>query len=178
MIRYTYACLLLIVFGWSSSLHASDLTVFVGYQNPGRITLRSGGQAALDALTNPRNFGVVGVRVGHGPQLIGFEHTLAKSVNFIDSNSTAVIYNSNLIVNAPLLIAKPYGTVGAGIVRATGDGPGAFGTKFAINYGGGLKFSLIGPVGGRFDVRGYSISKVQSQRLNVFEMSVGIVFSY
>jgi hypothetical protein len=72
---------------------------------------------------------------------------------------------------------------------------GKFGTKFALNYGGGVKVLPAGPVGLRFDVRGYLIPSVrfnisnptitdplatiksQSQTLNMLEIGMGIVFS-
>ena len=61
------------------------------------------------------------------------------------------------------------------------------GSKFAFNYGGGVK-AMAGPVGVRFDIRGYAIPSVhtnatitgptiQSQTLNVIEVSLGVVFA-
>jgi outer membrane protein with beta-barrel domain len=162
-------------------LHAADFTIFGGMQHPGKLTLRS----VLDSTTtiplDPRNFGTFGVRVSAG-RVIGNETTLAYSPNFISSDNSAIILNSNLIVQAPLGIVRPYATVGLGTVYIQGHTISALeevtGAKFAINYGGGIKFKLAGPVGGQFDARGYTLTSVQSERLNVLEVSVGIVFSF
>ncbi|MBI4460053.1 MAG: hypothetical protein HY648_08355, partial [Acidobacteria bacterium] len=73
----------------------------------------------------------------------------------------------------------PYGTVGLGTVYIGGNGSEALkGAKFAINYGGGVKLKLAGPVGAQIDLRNYIFPSVLSERLNVFEASVGIVFSF
>jgi len=163
------------------SLHAADFTIFGGMQHPGKLTLRS----VLDNTTtiplDPRNFGTFGIRVSAG-RVIGNETTLAYSPNFISSDNSAVILNSNLIVQAPLDDVRPYATVGLGTIYIRSDTISALeavtGGKFAVNYGGGVKFKLAGPVGGQFDARGYTLTSVQSERFNVLEVSVGIVFSF
>jgi len=160
---------------------ASDLTLFGGFQHQGELTLDTGTRNLLGrAVTqtfDPKNFGVFGVRYSHG-KVIGGEHTIAYAPNFIDSQAKAIIYNSNLMVQALLPKVHPYGTVGLGTVFTYGTGPADFGGKFAVNYGGGLKIFPAGPVGGRIDVRGYTIPKIQDQTLNVLEVSVGVVFSF
>ena len=129
-------------------------------------------------LTDPKDFGVFGARLYPSSAPLGFEHTIAFSPNFVDSDSNALIYNTNLRVELPTPAIRPYATVGAGLVRAGGDGPGAFGTKFSLNYGGGVKLSVFGPAGVRVDVRGYEIRGVEDQTLRVMEASVGIYFSF
>ena len=56
------------------------------------------------------------------------------------------------------------------------------GNKFALNYGGGVKVFPSGPIGGRIDLRGYTIPKIEdprrNQTLNIVELSVGLVFSF
>jgi hypothetical protein len=70
------------------------------------------------------------------------------------------------------------------------------GAKFALNYGGGVKVFPAGPVGIRFDIRGYMIPsakfnvaginpsdplgtiKSQSQTLNILEAGFGVVFAF
>jgi hypothetical protein len=130
---------------------------------------------------NATNFGVFGVRFGHG-EVFGGEHTIAYSPNFIDAETKAFIYNSNVMLQAPLPVVKPYGTVGLGLIGTSGESLG-FGTKFAINYGGGFKFMPAGPVGMRLDVRGYTVPSAEfkvfsteSQQVNFLEVSVGVVF--
>jgi len=162
-------------------LHAGDFTLFGGMQHPGKLTLRSVVDNTTTIPLDPRNFGTFGVRFSTG-HVFGSETTLAYSPNFISSDNSAVILNSNLIVQAPLGAVRPYVTAGLGTVYIRGDTISALeavtGGKFAFNYGGGVKVKLAGPVGGRFDARGYTLTSVQSEKLNVLEVSVGIVFSF
>jgi hypothetical protein len=59
-----------------------------------------------------------------------------------------------------------------------GDSNLPVGTKFALNYGGGLKFPRIaGPLGLRFDVRGYSAGLI-TDKLSILEVSGGIMLSF
>ena len=161
--------------------HAADLTIFGGMQHPGELTLRSVVDNSTTIPLDPRNFGTFGIRVTQA-RVFGSEHTLAYSPNFISSDNSAIIYNSNLMVQAPLGVVRPYATAGLGTVYVRGEMVSALeaitGAKFAINYGGGVKFKLAGALGGQFDARGYSLTGVQSERLNVLEVSVGVVFSF
>src|SRR5262249_41078449 len=149
---------------------ANDLTIFGGFQHPGKITLQGAVSSAVPTTTqiisDPINVGVFGIRVSHG-KVWGGEHTIAYTPNFIDSKSKAVIYNSNFMVQAPTPIIKPYATAGAGAFFVSGTGLSDIGSKFAVNYGGGVKVFPAGPVGVRFDARGYTIPSVQSQTLNI-----------
>jgi len=164
-----------------------DLTAFAGIQRQGTLTLRSAPSTTVNLIRtiNGTNFGVFGGRIGHG-RVFGGEHTLAFSPNFIDAGTKAFIYNSNILIQAPLPVVRPYGTAGIGLIHTSGDNNslGVFGTKFALNYGGGVKFLPSGPVGMRVDVRGYSIPstefkifQTESQRIDMLEVSVGIIFS-
>ncbi|HYR88359.1 MAG TPA: hypothetical protein VE422_30045 [Terriglobia bacterium] len=158
--------------------YASDVTLFGGIQREGKLTLRNAVQQGTSNVTfDPRTFGVFGFRFGHG-KLFGGEHTLAYTPNFVESRMKAVIYNSNLFIQAPIPKVKPYATAGLGGVFTFGDSPFDIGNKFAVNYGGGIKVLPAGPVGIRFDVRGYAIPSVQSQTLNVLEVTVGAVFAF
>ena len=182
VIRSTFVFMLMFIF--NSPARASDITVFGGVQRQGKLTLRSAPSTTVNLLRtiNSTNFGVFGVRFAQG-RVFGSEHTLAFAPNFIDADTKAIIYNSNFMVQAPLPVVRPYGTVGLGLIGTSGDGLGAFGTKFAINYGGGVKFVPAGPVGMQVDVRGYSLPSTefkvfstQSQTVNFLEVSVGVVF--
>ncbi len=173
--------LMAILIGWAGSAHGSDLTVYAGGLVPGKITL-SNARASLDGSP------VVGLRFASNfARVIGFEHTLAYSPDFLKPEGSPTIqdvkgfiYNSNLILNVPLNKATPYFTFGIGTITPFGsDAKLLFGTKFAVNYGGGLKFSdLVGPLGLRFDARGYSATNVFSKNLNIFELSAGLFFSF
>jgi hypothetical protein len=152
------------------------VTLFGGLQHPGKISLRSSVSNAVTQLQNPINVGVFGLRIGHG-SVFGGEHTLAFTSNFLDSESKALIYNSNLRIMAPTPIVKPYATAGLGGIFTSGEGLSDIGAKFAVNYGGGVKF-MAGRVGLGIDARGYSVPSIQSQTLNLFEVSLGVVFGF
>ena len=73
----------------------------------------------------------------------------------------------------------PYVTAGLGLISQWGSDNLPIGTKFAINYGGGLKLrKLAGPLGFRIDARGYTAVKVFSRAFNMFEISGGILLSF
>ena len=175
--KYFRSLLLFLLAFTAVAGNAGDLTLFGGVQRPGKLTLRSvvdGTPIPLD----PRDFGTFGIRISQG-RVIGSEHTLAYSPNFISSENSAVIYNSNLLVQAPLPGVRPYATVGLGTVWIGGDEFEVItGGKFAVNYGGGLKIKLAGPVGAQFDARGYRLLSVQDESLNVLEVSAGLVFTF
>ena len=99
-------------------------------------------------------------------------------MNQLDSDSKSFIYNSNVRIQAPLPAVKPYVTAGLGTVASWGSGISDLGAKFAFNYGGGVKVIPAGPVGLNVGVRVYSIPKVQSQTLNLTEVSVGLVIAF
>ena len=177
-----FRCFLLFLLALTAApIYAADFTIFGGMQHPGKLTLRSVVDNATTIPLDPRTFGTFGIRVSTG-RIIGNETTIAYSPNFISSDNSAFIFNSNLMIQAPLGVVRPYATAGLGTVYVRGDTISALeaitGGKFAINYGGGVKFKLAGPVGGQFDARGYTLTSVQSERLNVLEVSVGIVFSF
>ena len=163
-------------------------SVFGGWNKPGKVAL-------ANVRSGLNGNGMVGVRFeADFARIIGWENTLAYSPNFgkpetlaTTSNSRALIYSSNLVLNAPIRHFVPYATVGVGLIASKRIllapsqllNPQEFGTTFAVNYGGGLKLTkLAGPVGLRFDVRGYTLPDVFSQRMNILEVSGGIMFSF
>jgi hypothetical protein len=157
----------------------ADLYLFGGVHKPGKINLdnaiSNGGSGGAQIISDPINVGVFGARFGHG-KLWGGEHTFAFAPNFMDSNSKAIIYNSDVRILLPLPALQPYVVGGAGAITTWGSGASNFGSKFAINYGGGIQLVPAGPVGARIDVRGYTVPSLQSQTLNVVEVSMGLVF--
>jgi hypothetical protein len=178
--RKEIGCLLAFLLLAAVPAHAGDFTLFGGFHHPGQVTLGSVGTLPGTGaqITDPKDFGVFGVRYNNSASFIGFENTLAYSPNFVSSDAFAIIQSSNLIIGVPSLRIRPYGTAGIGFVFAGGNGPAAFGNKFALNYGGGVKISLVGPLGIRGDVRGYSIFGADDQTLQVVESSVGILISF
>jgi hypothetical protein len=140
-----------------------------------------------------------GARFTHG-KIVGGEHTLAYAPDFLGGNAKAFFYNSDFMVQAPLPLVRPYAVAGLGTILTWGTNSGQpdlskIGTKFALNYGGGLKIFPAGPVGVRFDIRGYAIPgaslnfpvqnqsvlatvKSQSQTLHLLEVGLGVVFKF
>jgi len=180
----------------------ADFTIFGATQKYGKLNLQTATTTATTASSfDPATFGTFGVRIGHG-RVFGGEHTIAYSPNFVESETKAIIYNSNFLAQVPAPKAKPYATAGMGTIFSFGTDDqgrpslGKIGTKFAINYGGGVKVLPAGPVGIRFDLRGYLIPsakfnvsrptasdplgtvKTESQNLNIFEAGFGIIFSF
>jgi len=195
----SFRCFLLIVciFAALPAFAAGDFTIFGAAQHQGKLTLQSA-QATATTFSNfnPGTFGTFGIRFSHG-NVIGGEHTLAYAPNFLSADSKAIIYNSDILIQAPLPKVRPYVTAGLGTVFSWGSENGIaalgnIGTKFAVNYGGGIKVFPAGPVGIRFDIRGYVIPgatfnipiasgftvKSQSQNLNLLEAGVGVVFKF
>lgn len=163
----------------ASRSYSADLTVYLGGMKPGKLTVGN----IRTALDGSRIFGV---RVGTSfVPLLGMEHTLAFSSDFLFPRSLSAItqakglvYNSNLNINLPVGNAVPYVTAGFGLIRQYGSGDLPLGTNFAVNYGGGLKFPrLVGPLGLRFDARGYSVFAGASRQLNIFEATGGVLIS-
>jgi opacity protein-like surface antigen len=191
---------ILCIFAAVPAFAASDVTIFGAAQHQGKLTLQSAETTASNFSTNfnPGTFGTFGIRFSHG-NVIGGEHTIAYAPNFLSADSKAIIYNSDILLQAPLPKVRPYVTAGLGTVFSWGTENGVpalgnIGTRFAINYGGGIKIFPAGPVGVRFDIRGYSIPsatfniplianplvtvKSQSQNLNLLEAGIGVVFKF
>jgi outer membrane protein with beta-barrel domain len=154
-----------------------DLTIFAGAQFPGKITISQVTSGATETITDPTNAGLFGIRFGRA-RVVGHEETFAYTSKFLDSKSKSVILNSNLLVQAPVPAIKPYVTAGLGTIISWGSGPSDLGTKFGVNYGGGLKIRPAGPVGLRIDARAYSVFGVQSQTLKMGEVTAGILFAF
>lgn len=153
---------------------AADITLYAGAQNPGKLTI---GNVPRDTATGA----VFGARFSGGG-ILGFEQTLGFSSKFLESDQRAFNAQSNLLLGIPTGQVTPYATAGIGFITTFGDSIrdlGDLGTKFTVNYGGGLKFkNLVGPMGLRVDVRGYSVPKVFNQTLNFVEGSIGVMFSW
>jgi hypothetical protein len=191
-------CILAVVPAYSQG----DFTIFGAAQREGTLNWQTATTAATSVGSfDPGTFGTFGVRIGHG-NVFGGEHTIAYAPNFVEANTKAIFYNSNFLIQAPLPKAKPYATAGMGSIFTFGTDDsgrpsfGKIGTKFALNYGGGIKVLPSGPVGVRFDIRGYMIPSVkfnvtaptttdplatvqtQSQTLNMLEVGLGLIFSF
>jgi len=178
--RYCFgsASVFILILFFAIPSQAADLTFYVGGINPGSIEYR-GEQVSLDGSP------VFGFRIGTDfVPSFGIEHTVAFSSDFLFpenvegvSDSKGFLFNSNLIFSLPTGKVVPYFTAGIGLVHQYGSSDLPVGTDPAFNYGGGVKVHRIkGPLGLRFDVRGYRVGFV-TDTLNMLEMSGGIIIS-
>jgi hypothetical protein len=171
------AVLVLLVAGYAN---AADLTAFVGGAKPGKLN-----KAGI--LTSLESSPVYGVRLSTNfVPAFGLEHTIAFSSDYLFPHNTpgvtdtkGFVYSTNLIINIPLKIMTPYVSAGVGLIHQYGSGNPPVGTKFAFNYGGGLKLpKMVGPLGLRFDARGYTATGVFSRKLNILEVSGGLLITF
>jgi hypothetical protein len=165
----------------ATPLKAADFTFYVGGVVPGAVTYQN-------VKTSLDNSPIYGFRLATNfIPFFGIEHTLGFSSDYLFPQNVAairdakgIVYNSNLILNFPVKIKSivPYVTAGAGVLHQYGDANMPVGTKFAFNYGGGVKLPrLAGPLGLRFDMRGYRATGIFSSSLNIFEVSGGALLS-
>jgi hypothetical protein len=175
--------MMLTVSAVSSTLFAADATVYVGFQYPSRsiTTVFYIGKATGT---------VVGARVSTGGR-IAFEQSIGYSPNLMSYLIDVFNTQSNLVVRFPVGKVTPYATAGVGLMKAWGDSGRAslFGTRFTVNYGGGIKFNrVVGPLGVRVDVRGYTAPSfpirsrfgevLGEENLNFIEGTIGAVYSW
>jgi hypothetical protein len=163
---------------------AGDASFFVGYLNPGDLNLANV-QGALK-LNGTVAFG--GRFEFDFAKILGVEQNIAFSPSIFDNNAVSgttlkdargLLYSSNLVINAPIRRFVPFATAGVGLVHPFNLNVNSVGTKFAINYGGGVKLErLAGPVGLRFDVRGWTAPDIFKNTLNMLEVSGGVVFTW
>jgi hypothetical protein len=166
-----------IFFFATARLSAADLTFFVGGVKPGSISYNNV-KTSLDSSP------VFGLRVGNSfVPYFGMEHTLAFSTDYLSPSHLSAkdvkgfVYNGNLMFSLPGKNVIPFITAGVGLLHQYGDANLPVGTKFAFNYGGGVKLAhLAGPLGVRVDVRGYRAGTL-GNKLNLFEISGGLLLS-
>ena len=119
---------------------AADITAFLGV-NP-----------------TPSNRPVRGFSVGAGLLIVGFEFEYANSSEDLDELAPRLqTFMGNALVQTPVPIAgmQFYGTAGAGGYRESlGDGSE---THVGVNFGGGVKMSLLGPLRLRLDYRVFTL---------------------
>jgi hypothetical protein len=159
---------------------AQDITAYAGALLPGTVKIH-------EIPTSLDNSPVFGVRFDTGfAAVLRLEHTIAFSNDLLYptnqagvTNARGFLLNSNLLVNIPVGKIVPYVTAGLGLISQWGSNNLPIGTKFAVNYGGGVKLrKLAGPLGIRIDARGYTATRVFSRAVNMFEISGGMLFSF
>ena len=133
--------------------------------------------AQVDGLVTPfigittdtpteENRTVYGGAVGFTGPVVGFEVDFGYAPNFFEveddfgelgSEGSVTTVMGNLLVSAPLGRVRPYGTVGAGLMRSNLEFFDFFddvsSNDFGINYGGGVMVFLSENVGIRGDIR-------------------------
>ncbi len=171
--------------GVNQALAGGQLSLYTGYLNPGNITFQSvqTGPVAL------RGTALYGARIeADFLKILGIEENFGFSPRLFDStlfpseasNVRGFLYSTNLVVNIPLSRFVPYVTGGVGLVKPWGsDLIQPFDATFAGNYGGGIKLNkLIGPIGFRFDLRGWRLKEVLGQSANFFEATGALTFTW
>jgi hypothetical protein len=161
-----------------------QFTLFAGYLNPGTVTVPN----VREAL-NFRGTGLYGARAEFDfHRVLGIEENVAFSPGLFNPTLVSTdagsvrgfLESTNLVLNIPIGHRfVPFLTGGVGFMKPWGSDFFTLDTKFAGSYGGGLKLDkLIGPVGLRFDVRGWSVANVGERTLNMLEASGGLTFSW
>jgi hypothetical protein len=186
MTKRLFSGFFLFVAWLGSTVYAADATFYFGFQKPGSLTMKQVPEIISQSLQLGTNWGgVIGGRLSTGG-VVGFEQSIGVSPNFLDSSASAFNAQSNLMVNVPLHKFVPYGTVGLGFITTWGESQKSFGTRFAMNYGGGVKLTkILGPLGLRFDLRGYTAFSAfgnspifQNQNVNFLEGTVNVLISF
>jgi hypothetical protein len=112
----------------------------------------------LGANTTPANRPVRGGSFGVGLLIIGFEGEYANTPDDPSANAPSLMTGSgNVLLQTPIAIFgfQPYFTTGGGFYRETlGTHQD---TSFALNTGGGVKISLVGPLRLRVDYRVFKL---------------------
>src|SRR5262245_42394009 len=99
--RWSFVLLVLSLFSIPAS--ATDVTIFGCMQKAGDLTVESAQSGSTNLVQNfdPKTFGVFGVRLGHG-KVIGGEYTAEYAPNFINSDSHAWLFHSNVRFQIPI----------------------------------------------------------------------------
>ena len=112
----------------------------------------------LGANTTPANRTVRGGALGIGLLIVGFEGEYANTPDDPSANAPSLMTGSgNVLLQTPFAIFgfQPYFTTGGGFYRETlGTHQD---TSFALNTGGGVKVSLVGPLRLRVDYRVFKL---------------------
>ena len=189
MKRIMLASVFAVVVAGQARAADGQFSLYAGYLNPGgNLSLTT----VSNGLTNTVNFrgsALYGARAEFDfHRILGLEENVGFSPRLFNSgfnvsasaaDARGFLYSSNLVVNIPLSHFVPYVTGGVGFMKPWGSGFKPFDARFAGNYGGGLKLDrLIGPLGLRFDVRGWTVANVFSKTLNMLEATGGITFSW
>jgi opacity protein-like surface antigen len=121
---------------------------------------RADATAFIGSNTTPVNRLTKGAALGVGFAFLGLELEYATTADSkIDGAPSLTTGMANALLQFPFPIfgLQPYATAGAGIYRETLTTIRHEDTSFGLNIGGGLKMSVIGPLGLRFDYRVFKL---------------------
>jgi hypothetical protein len=175
----------MIVYVVQANAAEGQFSLYAGYLNPGSLNLdnvRTGlslrGTSLYGARTEFDFLKIFGIEenVAFSPRL--FNSTLFP--NGTGSDVRGFLYSTNFVINAPMQRFVPYVSGGVGLVKPWGIGFRTFDATFAGNYGGGIKLNrLAGPIGIRFDVRGWRTADIANRGgVNIFEATGGVTISW
>ncbi len=184
MKRIVLPAVLALIFCAGQAKAAGQFSLFAGYLNPGDLNLDNVRQSLRLTGTS-----LYGARAEFDfVKVLGIEQNLAFSPKLFSSSLfpsevsdiRGLLYSSNLVLNVPISHFVPYVTAGVGFVKPWGTGLKPFDTTFAGNYGGGVKLNRrAGPVGLRFDVRGWRTASIAGQgSVNIFEATGAVTFTW
>jgi hypothetical protein len=121
--------------------------------------------AFVGTATTPSNRSLRGFSAGVGLAVIGFEFEYAGVAETLEDAAPGLKTGmANVLLQSPLPIIglQPYVTTGAGFYREV-LGTAHRETSLALNTGGGVKVSLLGPIRARFD---YRVLKLRGEALH------------
>ncbi|MDQ3169912.1 MAG: porin family protein [Acidobacteriota bacterium] len=110
----------------------------------------------LGMLNKPDQHLTRGFAAGIGLLVVGFEFEYANAPeDLVKARPSLQTGMGNLLVQTPFSSVQLYGTVGGGVYRERLGGDQE--TNVGVNVGGGVKFSVLGPVRVRLDYRIFNL---------------------
>jgi hypothetical protein len=110
----------------------------------------------LGMLNKPDQHMVRGFSAGIGLLVVGFEFEYANAAeDLVKARPSLTTGMGNVLVQTPFSKVQLYGTVGGGMYRERlGESQE---TNVGVNIGGGVKFSVLGPLRVRLDYRIFNL---------------------
>ena len=132
----------------------------------------------VGTTTTPGSRGAVGLAGGVGILIVAFEFEYcAVSEDAADGSPSLKTAMFNGIVQTPFVIKRLqfYGTLGAGPYH---ESLGDYGrTNYGIDYGGGVKISIAGPLRARVDYRFFDL-RGSARVPNLQRLYAGLMLSF
>ena len=139
--------------------------------------------ASLSDTTNRRNKPTFGASLGSFGTIAGFEVDLGLMPNFfgdaeVVGSNNLMTFTANLLVGPSLGRVRPYGIVGAGLLRTSdagiNDQPNVRSNNIGINAGGGAIAYLTDSIGIRGDIRMFrSTGDNEESFVDVLDLELG-----